>query len=99
MVVIHVQYIQTESLHLRHFTIRLDSHITSQLDSHSMMNCQQGKRFVSIRSNRLESTTFSTTLYRPPEVKIREITIHETSLFLKCGHKLQLIHMIHVDLI
>ena len=81
----YVQYTQTESIRLRHFTIRLDSHVTSQLDSHGvasrkstsgMTNRQQEKRFVSIRLNRLESTTFSTTLYNPPEVKIREITIH-----------------------
>ena len=29
------------------------------------MNRHQGKRFVSIRSNRIELTTFSATLYRP----------------------------------
>ena len=54
---IHVQYTQTESIRLRHFTIRLDSHVTSKLDSHGvasrkstsgMTNRQQGKRFVSI---------------------------------------------------
>ena len=84
-----LQYTQTESIRLRHFTIQLDSHATSQLDSHGvasrkstsgMMNRQQGKRLVSIQSNRLESTTFSTTLYSPPEVKIREITIHVNRL-------------------
>ena len=83
--VIHVQYTQTESMRLRHFTIQLDSHVTSQLDSHGVAsrkstcgitNRQQEKWFVSIQSNRLESTTFSTTLYSPPEVKICEITIH-----------------------
>ena len=66
---IHVQYTQTESIYLGHFTIRLDLHVTSQLDSHGvasrkstngMTNRQQGKRFVSSRSNGLESTTFST---------------------------------------
>ena len=65
---IHVQYTQTESIRLRHFTIRLDSHVTSQLDSHGvasrkstsgMTSRLQGKRFASIRSKRLESTTFS----------------------------------------
>ena len=38
-----------------------------------------------------------TTLYSPREVKIREITIHEPSSFLKRGHKLQSIHTICVD--
>ena len=66
---IHVQYTQTKSIRLGHLTIRLDSHVTSQLDSHgvasrkltfSMTNRQQGKRFVSIRSNWLKSTTFLT---------------------------------------
>ena len=49
-------------IRLRHFTIRLDSHVTSKLDSHGvasrkstsgMTNRQQGKRFVSIRWNRV----------------------------------------------
>ena len=62
-----------------------------------MTNQQQEKQFVSIRSNQLESTTISTTLYSPPEVKIREITIHEPSSFLKHGHKLRLIRTIRVD--
>ena len=97
---IHVQYTQTESIRLRHFTIRLDSHVTSQLDSHGvasrksssgMTNRQQGKRFVSIRQH------FQPTLHSPPEVKIREITIHEPSLFLKRGTKLQSIRTIRVD--
>ena len=35
---------------------------------------------MSIQSNRLESTTFSTTLYSPQEVKIREIMIHANRL-------------------
>ena len=45
-----------------------------------MTNRQQEKGFVWIRSNRH-------TLYSPPEVKIREIMIHEPSSFLKRGHK------------
>ena len=52
---------------------------------------------MSIRSNRVESTTFSTHLHSPPEDKIGEITIHEPSSFLKRGHKLQLIRTIRVD--
>ena len=89
LISIHVQYTQTESIRLRHFTIRLDSHVTSQLDSHGVVsrkstsgitNRQKETRFMSIRSNRLESTTFSATLYSPPEVKIREITIHANQL-------------------
>ena len=60
----HVQYTQTESIRLRHFTIRLDSHVTSQLDSHGvasrkltsgMTNQQQEEQFASIRSNRLDN--------------------------------------------
>ena len=31
---IHVQYTETESIRLKHFTIRLDSHVASWLDSH-----------------------------------------------------------------
>ena len=101
--VIHVQYTQTESIRQRHFTIRLDSHVTSRLDSHGvasrkstsgMTNRQQGKRFVSIRSNRQH---FQPTLHSPPEVKIREITMHDPSSFLKRGHKLQSIRTIRVD--
>ena len=52
---------------------------------------------MSIRSIPLKSTTFSTTLYSPPEVKIHEITIHDPSSFLKRGHKLQSIRTIRVD--
>ena len=83
---IHVQYTQTESIPLRHFMIRLDSHVTSQLDLHGvpshkstfgMTNRQQGKRFVSIQQH------FQPTLHSPSEVKIREIMIHEPSSFLK----------------
>ena len=97
---LHVQYTQSEWIRLRHLTIRLDSQVTSQLDSHGvasrkstsgMTNRQQGKRFVSIRQH------FQPTLHSPPEVKIREITIHEPSSFLKRGHKLQSICMIRVD--
>ena len=62
-----------------------------------MTNRQQGKRFVSIRSKRLESTTFSTHPVKPTEVKIREIMIHEPSSFLKRGHKLQSIRTIRDD--
>ena len=58
-----------------------------------MTNRQQGKRFVSIRSN---LQNFQPTLHSPPEVKIREIMIHEPSSFLKRGHKLQSICTIHL---
>ena len=51
-------------------------------------------RFDRIESNRQH---FQPTLYSPPEVKIREITIHEPSSFLKRGHKLQSIRTIRVD--
>ena len=65
---LHVQYTQSEWIRLRHLTIRLDSQVTSQLDSHGvasrkstsgMTNRQQGKRFVSIPSNRRVTKTFS----------------------------------------
>ena len=40
---------------------------------------------------------FQPTLHSPPEVKIRIITIHEPSSFLKRGHKPQSIRTIRVD--
>ena len=103
----HVQYTQSESIRLRHLTIRLDSHDTSRLDSHGvasrkstsgMTNRQQGKRFVSI-FDRIDSNRqhFQPTLYSPPEVKISEITIHEPSSFLKRGHKLQSIRSTQLE--
>ena len=50
-----------QSICRRHFTTQLDSHgVTSHAKStSSMTNRQQGKRFVSSWSNRVESTTFS----------------------------------------
>ena len=51
-------------------------------------------RFDRIDSNRQH---FQPTLHSPPEVKIREIMIHEPSSFLKWGHKLQSIRTIHVN--
>ena len=71
------------------------SHISYKYTS-GMTNQQQGKQFVSIQSNRQYSQL---TLHSPPEVKIREIKIHEPSLFLKRGNKLQSIRMTRVDLI
>ena len=103
---IHVQYTQTESIRLRYFTIWLDLHVTSQLDSNGvasrkstsgMTNRQQGNdlcRFNWIDSNRQH---FQPTLHSPPDVKICEITIHEPSSFLKSGHKLQSICTICVN--
>ena len=44
----------------------------------------------------LNQQHFQPTLHSPPEVKIHEITIHESSSFLKRGHKLRSIHMILV---
>ena len=52
-------------------------------------------RVDSIKSSQIENI-FKPTLHSPPEVKIRQIMIHESPLFLKCGHKLQSICMIHV---
>ena len=51
-------------------------------------------RFDRIESNRQH---FQPTLHSPPEVKIRKITIHEPSSFLKRGHKPQSIRTIRVD--
>ena len=61
----------------RHFTIRLDSHVTSQLDF-ALSRISQidfrhdesttGEQFVSIRLNRLESTTFSTHPQSPDQL-------------------------------
>ena len=99
-------YTQTESIRLRHFTIRLDSHVTSQLNSQGvtsrkstsgMTNRQQGKRCMSNRSIESNRQHFQPTLHSPPKDKIRDITIHEPSSFLKHGHKLQSICTIHVD--
>ena len=53
-----------------------------QIDNRGNDSC----RFDGIDSNRQH---FLPTLNSPPEVKIREITIHEPSSFLKHGHKLQ----------
>ena len=64
---IHVQYTQTESICLRHSTIRLDSHVTSWLNSHGvasrkstsgMSNQQKGKQFALIRRSRVHELIF-----------------------------------------
>ena len=87
---IHVQYIQSESIRLRHFTIRLDLHVTSQLDSHGVAS----HKSTSGMTNRHH---FQPTLHSLPKVKIREITIHEPSSFLKHGHKLQSIRVDSIE--
>ena len=87
--------------------IRLDLHVTSRLDSYRARVLQidfwhdestTGEtircRFDRIESNRQH---FQPTLHSPLEVKIRKITIHEPSSFLKHGHKPQLIRTIRVD--
>ena len=103
---IHVQYTETESIRLKHLTIRLDSHVTCRLDSHGARLANRlpawridNRGNDSCRFDRIESNRqhFQPTLHSPPEVKIREITIHEPSSFLKRGHKLQSIRTIRVD--
>ena len=81
------------TLHLN--SIHMESRLANQLpawwiDNRRNDSCQ----FDQINSNR---QPFQPTLYSPPEVKIREIMIHEPSSFLKCGHKLQSIRTIRVD--
>ena len=94
-----MQYTQTESIRLRHFTTRLDSHgVVSranrlpawQIDNRGNDSC----RFDRIESNRQH---FQHTEHSPPEVKIREVKTHEPSSFLKRGHKLQSIRTIRVE--
>ena len=63
---------------------------TWRIDNRGNDSC----RFDRFESNRQH---FQLTLHSPPEVKIREITIHEPSSFLKRGHKLQSIRTIRVD--
>ena len=76
-----------------------DSHVTSQLDSHGVVsrkstsgitNPQQEKRIVSIWSNQLESTTFSTTL----PVNFLIMAIHSCFCSLNCVGVLYLLHLI-----
>ena len=79
---------KTESIRLKHFTTRLDSHgVVScanrlpawRIDNRGNDSC----RFDRIESNRQH---FQPTLHSPPEVEIREIKTHEPSSFLKRGH-------------
>ena len=102
---IHVQYTQTESIHLRHFTIRTlrlnsictESHLPNRLPAWQIDNRGNDScRFDQIDLNRQH---FQPTLRSPPKVKICDITINESSLFLKREHKLQSIRTICVDLI
>ena len=103
---IHVQYNQLESIRLRHFTIRIDSHgvdpalpevnireITIQEPSSFL---KRAKKLQSIRLRhftiRIDSHGVDPAL---PEVNIREITIQEPSSFLKRAKKLQSIRLRH----
>ena len=87
-----------QSICISYFTTRLDSHgVMSRANQLRACWINNGKWFVSIQSNWVESTTFLPTLHSPPEVKIRGIMIHEPFSFLKRGHKLQLTCTIHVD--
>ena len=73
----------------------MESRLANQLPEWRINNRGNDScRFDRIDSNQQH---FQPTLHSPPEVKIREITIHEPSSFLKRGHKLQLIHTIRVD--
>ena len=81
--IILVQYTQTESIRLRHFTTRLDSHgVVSR--ANRLPGWRIGNRGNdSCRLDRIESNRqhFQETLHSPPEVKIREIKIHEHNIF------------------
>ena len=70
--------------------LRLANQLPARIDNRGNDSC----RFDRIDSNRQH---FQPTLYSPLEVKIREITIHEPSSFLKRGHKPQSIRMNCVD--
>ena len=97
---IHVQYTQLESIRLRHFTIRIDSHgvdpalpevnireITIQEPSSFL---KRGKKnSVDWSKARYDSTRFARSRSTLPEVNICEIMIQEPSSFLKRGNKLQ----------
>ena len=83
----------TRTLHLD--SIHTESYLAKRLPVWRIDNRQNDScRFDRIDSNRQH---FQPTLHSPPEVKIREITIHEPSSFLKRGPKLQSIRMIRVD--
>ena len=102
---IHVQYTETESIRLKHLTIRLDSHVTSRFARSSRLANRlpawriDNRGNDSCRFDRMESNRqhFQPTLHSPPEVKIRKTTIHEPSSFLKRDHKPQSIRTIRVD--
>ena len=84
----HIQYtkIWVGSSEALYDSTRFVRSRVSRKSSSGMTNRQQGKRFVSIRSNRVNRQHFQTTLHSPPEVEIREIKTREPSLFLKRGH-------------
>ena len=104
---IHVQYTEAESIRILStwwfdsiHTLRLDSIRTeSRLANRLLAWRIDNRRNDSCRFNRIDLNRqhFQPTLHSPPEVKIRKITIHEPSSFLKRGHKPQSICAIHVD--
>ena len=80
---------------LRLNSIRTESRLTNWLPAWRIDNRGNDScRFDRIESNRQH---FQPTLHSPPEVKIREIKIHEPSSFVKRGHKLQSIRTIPVE--
>ena len=80
---------------LRLDSIRMESRLTNQLPAWRIDNRGNDScRFDRIKSNQQH---FQPTLHSPLKVKIREITIHELSSFLKRGHKFQSIRTICVD--
>ena len=80
---------------LRLNSIRTESRLANRLPAWRIDNRGNDScRFNRIDSNRQH---FQPTLHSPPEVKIREITIHEPSSFLKRGHKLQSIRVDSIE--
>ena len=80
---------------LRLNSIRTESHLANRLPAWRIDNRGNDScRFDWIESNRQH---FQPTLHSPLEVKIRKITIHEPSSFLKRGHKPQSIRTIRAD--
>ena len=95
----HVQYTQTESIRLMHFTTRLDSHGVASRANRLPAWRIDNRGNDSCRSDRIESNRqyFQPSLHSQPEVKIRAIMIHDPSSFLKRSHKLQSIRTSRVD--
>ena len=102
---IHEIMIHKPSLFLKHgnklHSICM-SHFMTWLDSHGVASPanQLSPWRINNRGNdscQFDQIDFQPTMHSPPEVKIREIKVHEPSSFLKRGHKFQSICMICVQ--